>query len=254
MRKIILLFISVFLSACSSFEMEPFESAFTQEQTSPLAEQMPQVQTLLTRSENVEVFDISNPERAVSSVGAKTNDDISVVIHELTGAAHNNTKPIAQPRSSIATNPIRSGDTLTIAFFGQEDLSGEYEIDPRGMLTFPLIGSIEAAGLSKSQLEARIKNKLIAEEYFQEPHLNITKISHQPFYILGEVRTPGAYPYVANLDVVRAIAIAGGYTPRASKNKITISRYDHESEKNFQASESTKILPGDSIRIEQRFF
>lgn len=149
---------------------------------------------------------------------------------------------------------LQAGDQLRLYVYGDEELTGEFRIDTRGILTLPLIGEISAAGMDKSALERRIATLLIEGGYYNDPKVTIDVATLQPFYILGEVRTPGSYPFTADLDVFKAIAIAGGYTPRADKKDIKVMRKVNGEKVKIQATEDTPILPGDSIKVEQRFF
>lgn len=166
------------------------------------------------------------------------------------------TPPAAAAASSAQYDPYRlnAGDHLRISVFGVPDLTGEFEVDRKGMVTMPLIGEIQAQGLNKIELQNKITQTLIAGEYFNDPKVTVDVIALQPFYILGEVNTPGSYPYVADLDIFKAIAIAGGYTPRAAKDKIVIIRKVQSKKVKISAEEDTAVLPGDSIKVEQRFF
>ena len=145
-------------------------------------------------------------------------------------------------------------DTLRITVFGVEDLTGKYGVDHNGNITMPLVGQLEAEGKKTTELEKEITNKLIEGGYYNSPNVTVEIIGLAPFYILGEVKGPGRYEYVPGLDIFKAIAIAGGYTPRAAKSKIYIIR-DIDGEKTeIKATEETIVLPGDSIKVKQRFF
>lgn len=149
---------------------------------------------------------------------------------------------------------LQPGDFLRILIFGIDDLSGEYKLDTGGDITVPLIGEIHASGMSKSDLKNTIAQKLIDGQYYTDPKVTVEIIAMRPFYILGEVKVPGSYEYKPDLDIFKAVAIAGGYTPRAAKNKITIIRKIHGETVKIKATEHTPILPGDSIKVKQRFF
>lgn len=159
-----------------------------------------------------------------------------------------------ETEEEIGTYKLSSGDHLRIMVFGVDDLSGEYKVDPTGHITIPLIGQISAIGLDKKSLQNLIKYKLISGNYYKDPKVTVEIIALQPFYILGEVRNPGRYDYVDGLDIFKAIAIAGGYTPRASQDKVMIIRKVHGDKIEIKASEDTPVLPGDSIKVKQRFF
>ncbi len=157
---------------------------------------------------------------------------------------------------STANDPYRlnAGDHLRIFVFGVDDLTGEFRVDRKGRITMPLIGEIEAEGLGKRELENIITSRLIQEGYYNDPKVTVEIVALKPFYILGEVKNPGSYEYEPDLDVFKAIAIAGGYTPRASKNKVIITRKVHGEKVRIKANEDTPILPGDALKVKQRFF
>jgi protein involved in polysaccharide export with SLBB domain len=117
---------------------------------------------------------------------------------------------------------LGAGDKVRVHVFGDETLSGEHQIDGRGAFTFPLVGSIEAGGLTSTQLEAALETKL--KEYMRAPNVSVEILNYRPFYIVGEIRKPGSYPYVDGLTVVNAVAIAGGFTYRARENEFVIQR------------------------------
>ncbi len=149
---------------------------------------------------------------------------------------------------------LQPGDFLRIMVFGVEELSGDFKIDSKGNVTIPLIGDLHAHGLNKTNLKNTITQKLVDGKYYKDPKVTVEIIGMQPFYILGEVNNPGSYEYHPDLNIFKAIAIAGGYTPRASKEKIIIIRKVHGETVKIKASELTPVLPGDSIKIKQRFF
>lgn len=148
---------------------------------------------------------------------------------------------------------LKPGDYLRVFVFGAEDLSGEFRIDSKGEITIPLIGDIHAEGLNKLDLKSIITKKLREGEYYQNPIVTVEIIALQPFYILGEVKNPGNYEFQPDLNIFKAVAIAGGYTPRASK-KIIILRKIHGEMVEIKANELTPIRPGDSIKVKRRFF
>jgi len=142
------------------------------------------------------------------------------------------------------------GDLLQVSVFRHEPLSGEFTLDGTGTLALPLVGDVAADGLTPRELEAEIEDELREGRYLIDPHVSIQVLSHRPFYILGEVAAPGPYEYVAGMTLVNAVALAGGYTPRADRSSVTISR-DHCLR---EAMAATRVLPGDVIRVPVRFF
>ncbi len=140
-------------------------------------------------------------------------------------------------------------DVLEIIVYGEKDLSGNYRIGPEGSIAMPLIGAVEVAGLSPRATEDVIEQKL-SDGYLVEPSVTIQVKSARPFYIMGEVKNPGSYSYASNMTVLNAVALAGGFTYRAAKGNVTVTRGGAEEE--LQPEE--KIAPGDVITVEERFF
>ena len=161
--------------------------------------------------------------------------------------------PAAYNEISDDTFILSAGDKIEITVFDDESLSGEYDVDTRGFITMPLIGSIKAADTSVTDLQKSIEHHL-SKGYLVNPLVSIEVVSLRPFYISGEVRNPGSYPTVPELDAFKAIAIAGGLTPRAVKNRYVISRGAGASKQKIIANDDTPVYPGDSIKIDERFF
>ena len=113
---------------------------------------------------------------------------------------------------------LDSGDKLRIVVFGQDALSNNYTVDAQGAVSLPLVGAVEARGLTTAQLGGAIAGRL-KSGYVRDPSVAVEIETYRPFFVLGEVTFPGQYPYVPNMTVENAIAIAGGFTPRASKRQ-----------------------------------
>jgi len=146
-----------------------------------------------------------------------------------------------------------SGDKLRVTVFGHEDLSGEFQVDGAGKIALPLIGDVEAGEKTASELEAAIIAKL-RPDYLKNPRVSVEILNYRPFYIIGEVKSPGSYPYVNGMTVVNAIALSGGYTYRGNEDKVTIIRADDPERKKQPATHDTVVLPGDVIEVPERFF
>lgn len=158
--------------------------------------------------------------------------------------------PIA-PNGASADSAYRlgPGDKLSIKVVGDEDLTGDYSVSDNGSVSFPLIGDVKAAGLTRSELEKEITEKL-AQGYLRNPKVNVAVTTYRPFYIYGEVAKPGEYPYASGMNVVNAIATAGGYTYRANQGYVVVTRKGQEG----RASGSTPIAPDDVIQVPERYF
>ena len=161
----------------------------------------------------------------------------------------------AQVANSIPQYLLGSGDRLSIVFFGKHvgDLSGEYEIDGAGLIPMPLVGSIRVQGLTVSEAEAAIK-AAYQPDYVKDPRISIQVLNYRPFYIMGQVNSPGSYPYVNGITVLEAVVIAGGFTKRARESEMRIIRGTDKSRSKQDATPDTIILPGDVIEVPQRYF
>jgi len=162
-------------------------------------------------------------------------------------------EPHKDPHEALETMyTLGSGDRIKITVFGEESLSGEFQVDGSGYISFPLIGEVRARGRSLRELEHRLDEKL-REGYLVNPRISLEVLNYRPFYILGEVNKPGQYEYVAGINLYNAVAMAGGYTHRARQNRAEITRANPDKVIE-DAEHSTIVLPGDIIYIRERFF
>lgn len=148
---------------------------------------------------------------------------------------------------------LGSGDQVKVVVYGEEDLSGEFELDGTGIVAMPLIGPVNIGGKDLTDAEALISEKL-ADGFLINPRVSIEILNYRPFYILGEVNEPGSYPYVSGMTVLNAIALASGFTYRASESKIEVTRKIDGVEQKFKIAITAAVLPGDILRIPERFF
>lgn len=156
---------------------------------------------------------------------------------------------VADTNAQSSHYRLGSGDKVKINVFGDESLSGEHQVDGNGTFNFPLVGNVKAAGLTSTELEQSLRSHL--NEYLHDPRVSVEVEGYRPFYIVGEVKNPGSYPYVDGMTVINAVAIAGGFTYRAKENEFDIQRKDNQS---LGAGQVTKVLPGDVIVVRERFF
>ena len=156
----------------------------------------------------------------------------------------------SRPRlMSFASLPVIS---LRSLFSARIQFSGEYQVDTDGSVSLPLAGTIVVAGLSKSELEHVLTNKL--KTSLRDPKVTVGVASFRPFYVLGEVQKPGEYPYRSGLNVLSAIAMAGGATYRANNSVVLIQRSGKDDFTEYAQSPSVAVLPGDVVRLRERFF
>jgi protein involved in polysaccharide export with SLBB domain len=145
-------------------------------------------------------------------------------------------------------------DRLRITVFGQPTLTGEYTLDGNGVLAFPLIGNVESNNMTTGQLQQTIASRL-DPDYLRNPSVSAEVITRRPFYVVGEVKKPGNFPYVTDMTVLQAVAMAGGYTYRARQNKPLIKRMDAGGRLvAIEARPESKIQPGDTVEIKERLF
>jgi len=154
------------------------------------------------------------------------------------------------PRSGYA---LDAGDKLRVVVFGQDGLTNSYAVDAAGNITMPLIGAVRSRGLSTAELSAAIGARL-RQGFIREPHVAVEIETYRPFFILGEVTTPGQYPYVANMTAETAVAIAGGFSPRASKARVEVSRTVDGQLYRGKVPLTFPLRPGDTILVSERWF
>lgn len=145
------------------------------------------------------------------------------------------------------------GDKVRVTVFNEKDLSGEFDVNDQGDIALPLIGQVKVQGHTISEVENTITQRY-GKDYLVNPRVNVEVLNYRPFFILGEVKNPGSYPYVNGMTVVNAVALAGGYTPRADKGYVMIQRGDDPKAGEKRAGEGATVLPGDVIRVPERFF
>lgn len=148
---------------------------------------------------------------------------------------------------------LDTGDRLRVVVFGQEGLSNSYNVDSSGKIAMPLIGSVDARGRTTGQLGQAITARLRAG-YVREPHVAVEVELHRPFFILGEINTAGQYAYVNGMTVETAVAIAGGFSPRALKSHATVGRIVEGEIVHATVPISYPLRPGDTVTIEERWF
>jgi polysaccharide biosynthesis/export protein len=169
--------------------------------------------------------------------------------------------PVAVPAGPVAYAPVvappdytlDSGDRLRVVVFGQEGLTNAYLVDAAGCIDVPLIGQVLARGATTEELAYRIAAKL-RNGFIREPHVAVEVVVYRPFFILGEVTAPGQYPYVPRMTAETAVAIAGGFTPRAFRRNLTVDRPVAGRIVRMSVPPSFPIRPGDTVNVQERWF
>jgi polysaccharide export outer membrane protein len=148
---------------------------------------------------------------------------------------------------------LDAGDRLRISVFEQESLTNTYSVDQSGYVAFPLIGPVAARGRTLQQIESEIADKL-RNGYIRNPDVTAEVDRYRPVFIMGEVGAAGQYSYVPGMTVQKAVAAAGGFTPRAQQRDVDITRQINGEVMTGRVSISDPILPGDTLYIRERFF
>jgi polysaccharide biosynthesis/export protein len=148
---------------------------------------------------------------------------------------------------------LDTGDKLRIFVYGQPSLSRIYTVDHAGQISIPLIGHVHARGTTTRSLEGSIKSRL-GVQYVKDPHVTVDISQNRPFFILGEVRQAGQYPYLSGMTVQQAIAIAGGFSERANERTVQITRRINGFIEKLDVPTDYVLLPGDTVNISERWF
>ncbi len=169
------------------------------------------------------------------------------------------TKTLQQP--SQVTQTIRMGeyrvapgDKLRVVVLSDTELSGDYEVDSTGVISPRMATRVSVVGMTTVEIEAMLRDRYRADGLLRNPKLTVDLLARRPFYILGEITRPGSFPYVNGINVVQAVAIAGGYTRRASKTRITVRRFNSPAGEEETVTEDSPIGPGDVIHVPERWF
>ena len=180
---------------------------------------------------------------------------IAVVVAALAVSGCMRTSGYVTTAAAPVDEPYRldAGDRLRVVVFGQDGLTNTYTVGAGGSITMPLIGSVPARGLTPAELAAAVTSRL-KKNYLREPYVAAEVESYRPFFILGEVAAPGQYPYVPRLTVESAVAIAGGFTPRAERSGIKLTRVGEAGAAQAIVPPGTLLRPGDTIAVTERWF
>lgn len=148
---------------------------------------------------------------------------------------------------------VGAGDRLAIKVAGEADLTGEYVVDASGVLSLPYVQSVPVAGFNTGQIERLITQRLKAG-FLRDPKVSVQAIALRPFYIMGDVVTGGSFPYQPGMTVQNAIAIAGGYGPRADKTDVMLTRKTAKGTATYKVPVTTQVYPGDIVFVRERWF
>ena len=191
---------------------------------------------------------LDSPDAAPAKIAMSPSDAAA------TGNPERQIGQIIEDRSPrLKAYTLDTGDRLRVFVYGQPNLSRIYSVDQAGNISVPLIGNIRSRGLTTVQLEGAIKARL-AQGLVRDPQVTVDVQQNRPFFILGEVRTPGQYPYVTGMTVEMAVAIAGGYSERANERKARLTRKSSGYNDVIDVPPDAELEPGDTLYIYERFF
>jgi len=193
------------------------------------------------------------PSGLADSGGAAPRKPLAAAPRRAYAAAPAHAAPTMPAAPESAAYRLDAGDRLRVVVYGQEGLTNTYAIDAGGAITMPLIGSVAARGQTPAGLAAAITAKL-RNGYIRDPSVAVEIESYRPFFILGEVAAPGQYPYVPNMSVESAVAIAGGFSPRARRDRVTLTHTDNSGPMRAVVPLGTALGPGDTVLVGERWF
>lgn len=171
----------------------------------------------------------------------------------LAGCASQDAPPEPPGMAEAGDYTLGPGDAVRVVVYGEEALSGEFRVDSSGALAMPLVGQIQARGKTPREVEKDIARRL-ERGYVKNAKVSAEVINFRPFFILGEVRNPGQYPYVNGMTALSAIAAAGGYTYRAQQDYVLVTRGRDPKKTLYKAPVTAPVMPDDVVRVPERYF
>ena len=162
--------------------------------------------------------------------------------------------PDRECKQSTGDYRLGAGDKIRVVVLSDTEFSADYEVSPTGTISARMLGNVDVTGKTTAELERILRDMYTAGGYLVSPRLGVELVSTRPFFVIGEVGRSGSFPYVSCLRVIQAIAIAGGFTRRASKSRVTIRRFFSNFAEEEYVTEDTLVEPGDVIRVPERWF
>lgn len=176
------------------------------------------------------------------------------LLFALAACAGAEVQEIAPPQTpTIAEYRLQSGDRISVTVYGHPNLSADADIANDGNVELPLIGKVEARGKTTLELHTDITQR-IDRDYVINPKVAIVVARYQPFYVLGEINSPGSFEFVSGLTMRKAVAQAGGFTRRAAQGSVQLTRRTEHGQTVRDVSLDTVVFPGDVIEIKRRWF
>ncbi|MAY43406.1 MULTISPECIES: polysaccharide biosynthesis/export family protein [unclassified Neptuniibacter] len=159
----------------------------------------------------------------------------------------------AEKQVGLSDYPLGAGDLLRITVFGEDDLSVEVRLSDAGTISYPFLGELRTRGLTTGVLSESIRSQL-ADGYLVNPSVSVEVVEYRQFFIYGQVEEPGGYPYQPGLTLQRAVALAGGFSERASSDEFFVASEGQEEQSPVKVGINATIKPGDTVTIEESFF
>jgi polysaccharide export outer membrane protein len=172
---------------------------------------------------------------------------------QITADAYANYGRPASMRGVNGPYLLGPGDRLRVKVYNDADMTGEYEVNTSGTISIPLVGDVSASGKTTRQLEQTLIDRMKGQ-ISQDPKVNVEISAYAPFYIYGEVRKAGEYPFLPGLTVADAVAMASGFTYRANEDKIYVRHAGSPVDRIVPIDVPAPVFPGDNIRVAERYF
>jgi len=158
------------------------------------------------------------------------------------------------PPNEDETYRLSAGDQIRISVFGFDNMTNQYTVSDTGMISMPMLNNLQVQGKSTVEVETQVAAGLRERNLAPNANVSVQIVQYRPFYILGEVQKPGQYPYVPGMTVLNAVSIAGGYTFRAERKTVAISRSAAQKSTKWQANPDSRLLPGDIVEVAETWF
>jgi polysaccharide export outer membrane protein len=212
-----------------------------------------------------ETWEGNPPEAATGGMGIMADGHVAQgpgAVASVTELASSTPEGIQPPYGAAGTAAayeydagyrVGAGDRLTIRVAGEADLTNDYLVDGSGNISMPYIKTTYVGGMSAPEIEKLVATRL-RNGFLRNPSVSVQVTTSRPFFILGEVTSAGSFPYQPGMTVQNAIAIAGGYSPRAHQGPVLITRKNVEGTETHKAPVTTQIYPGDVIYVRERWF
>jgi len=185
----------------------------------------------------------------------KLSAQVCMLLAIVMAAGCSSYRPAPAAFHSALAQPYRlgAGDKVRVTVFEQESLTNSYSVDQSGYLAFPLVGAVAARGMTVKQIEKQIADKL-RQGYLRDPDVSVEVEQYRPIFVMGEVGAAGQYSYVPGLTVQKAVAMSGGFTPRANQGDVDITRDINGKVMTGRVVTSDPLLPGDTVYVRERLF